>query len=75
MKRAALAYALDGRVLARNALIAALVGSVLNVVNLSALIAKDGWTGGLLLRGAANYLIPFLVSTASAVANRGPRRP
>ncbi|TBR20952.1 HEAT repeat domain-containing protein [bacterium] len=68
--REAVAYALSPRVLFRNAAIAAGIGSVLVAVNLSGRIRAEGWTAELLLRGAFNYVIPFVVSTVSAAANR-----
>lgn len=65
-----LSHAFTRPVLIRNGFIALAVGTVLVTANLSGRIAEEGWTSALLLQAAFNYLVPFIVSTLSAAANR-----
>lgn len=72
--REALVYAARPVVLRRSASISLLVGTILSAANQGEVILRGPWTAGLLAKVAFNYLVPFVVSSASAVANR-ERRP
>ena len=65
--------AVEPKVLRTNALIAALIGVVLSVANQFELIRAGVLSGRLLAKLAANFAIPFIVSTLSAVLNRPPQ--
>ncbi len=66
-------YVLSGDVLKRNLLIALAVGSLLSLTNQLDVILNRGFTGGLVMKIAFNFLIPFCVSSASALLNRNRR--
>ncbi len=66
-------YALRGRVLKRNFLIAVIVGTLLTMANQFDLIVRGSVHADLLAKVCFNFLIPFVVSSVSAYANRcGP---
>jgi hypothetical protein len=66
-------YAFSGRVFQRNLLIAVIVGSLLTVANQFDVILRSPIHAGLLVKMCVNFIIPFLVSSISAYANRcGP---
>jgi hypothetical protein len=54
--------------LKRSLLIAAIVGTILSIVNQASVIAKGESTTLTWLRVAANYVVPFIVSNAGALA-------
>lgn len=72
--REALVFAARPLVLRRSASIALLVGTVLSAANQGETVLRGPWTAGLLAKVVFNYLVPFVVSSASAAANR-ERRP
>jgi hypothetical protein len=61
---------LSPRVLKRNLLIAALVGSLLSLVNQYDVLRGASFTSPLFVKLLFNYLIPFAVSSLSAAVNR-----
>ena len=66
-------YALSGRVFTRNLVIALIVGSLLTVANQFDVILRGQVHAGLLVRICFNFVVPFVVSSVSAYANRcGP---
>lgn len=72
--REALAYAARPAVLRRSASIALFVGAVLSAANQGDVMLRGPWTARLCAKIAFNLLVPFLVSSASAAANRERRR-
>lgn len=68
--REALAYAARPAVLRRSASIALVVGAVLSAANQGEIILRGPWTLGLLAKIGFNGLVPFIVSSVSAAANR-----
>jgi hypothetical protein len=68
--RGALAYATRPAVLRRSAVIALIVGTLLSAGNQGGIILRGPWTMGLLAKIAFNCLVPFIVSSVSAAANR-----
>jgi hypothetical protein len=69
----AVGYAFSGRVFQRNLLIALVVGSLLTLANQFDVILRSPVHAGLLAKMCLNFVIPFLVSSFSAYANRcGP---
>jgi putative flippase GtrA len=69
-KRDTLAYSFRGRVLKRNLIIALVVGIVLSVANQFDVLLTQPWTPRLGVKIFFNFLIPFVVSSASAWVNR-----
>lgn len=66
-------YVFSGRVFKRNVLIALLVGALLTLTNQSDVILRGPMHRNLLVKIGLNFLIPFVVSSVSAYANRcGP---
>jgi hypothetical protein len=65
-----LRYLLSGDVLKRNLLIALTVGSLLTLANQMDVILSGRFTARLATKIAFNFLIPFCVSSASALLNR-----
>jgi hypothetical protein len=63
-------YVLSGDVLKRNLLIALAVGSLLSLTNQLDVILNRGFTARLVMKIIFNFLIPFCVSSASALLNR-----
>jgi hypothetical protein len=63
-------YVLSGDVLKRNLLIALAVGSLLSLTNQLDVILNRGFTARLVMKIVFNFLIPFCVSSASALLNR-----
>ena len=63
-------YALSGAVLKRNLLIALMVGSLLSLTNQLDVILNGGFTARVVMKIVFNFLIPFCVSSASALLNR-----
>lgn len=70
----ALAYAARPAVLRRSISIALIVGAVLSAANQGGLILRGPWTMGLFAKIVFNCLVPLIVSSVSAAANR-ERRP
>ncbi len=68
--RHALAYLFRGRVLRRNLIITLVVGIVLSVANQFEVLLTQAWTPRLGVKIFFNFLIPFVVSSASAWVNR-----
>jgi hypothetical protein len=69
----AIGSALSGRVFRRNLLIALVVGILLTLANQSDVIVRGQVHAGLFVKICFNFLIPFVVSSVSAYANRcGP---
>lgn len=71
--REMLLYAMHPAVLRRSALIALVVGGVLSTVNQGGIILRGPWTASLFAKIVFNCLVPFIVSSISAVANREKR--
>ncbi|MDX6770160.1 MAG: hypothetical protein SF051_11560 [Elusimicrobiota bacterium] len=69
-----LAYAARPAVLRRSVSIALLVGAVLSAANQGGLLLRGPWTWGLYAKIAFNFLVPFIVSSVSAAANREKKR-
>jgi hypothetical protein len=66
-------YMLGPRVLKRNLVIALIVGSLLTVANQYDVISRSPIFPTLLVKICFNFVIPFVVSSVSAYANRyGP---
>ncbi len=66
-------YSFSGRVFKRNLLIALLVGALLTLANQFDVILRGPAHGSLVVKICLNFLIPFVVSSVSAFANRcGP---
>jgi hypothetical protein len=63
-------YVLSGDVLKRNLLIALAVGSLLSLTNRLDVILNRGFTARLVMKIVFNFLIPFCVSSVSALLNR-----
>lgn len=63
-------YICHWTVLRRNLVIACLVGSLLSIVNQGAFILEGSASYAVIAKIAANYLIPFSVSSISAAVNR-----
>ncbi len=63
-------YVLSGDMLKRNLLIALAVGSLLSLTNQLDVILNRGFTPRLVMKIVFNFLIPFCVSSASALLNR-----
>jgi hypothetical protein len=63
-------YVLRGQVLRRNLVMALIVGSLLTVANQYDLILQNSIHAILLTKICLNFAIPFVVSSASAYANR-----
>ncbi len=69
----AIRYAVSGRVFKRNLLIALIVGILLTLANQVDVILHGPVHAGLLMKICLNFVIPFVVSSVSAYANRcGP---
>ncbi|MBS4728240.1 nitrate/nitrite transporter NrtS [Mycobacterium sp. SM1] len=74
--RQAMALFARGRTVRTATPTAALVGTVLSLVNQGAIIAGGHADGGTWLRVAVNYLVPFCVASVGYLsAHRTPRRP
>lgn len=69
-KLGAIRYAAQPFVLRRSALIAFVVGILLTAANHLDTLMSHPFTGRLAVKMAFNFLIPFLVSSASAAVNR-----
>ncbi len=68
-----ISYVSGPRVLKRNLVIALIVGSLLTVANLYGVISRSPISTTLLVKICFNFVIPFVVSSVSAYANRrGP---
>jgi hypothetical protein len=68
-----ISYSLAGRVFRRNLIIALIVGSLLTVANQFDVILRGPVHGSLLMKICFNFVVPFVVSSVSAYANRcGP---
>ncbi len=66
-------YVLGPRVLKRNLVIGLIVGILLTLANQFDVISHGSIHGSLLVKVCFNFLIPFVVSSVSAYANRcGP---
>ena len=66
-------YSFTGRVFKRNLLIAVIVGILLTVANQFDVILRGPIHASLLVKICLNFVIPFVVSSVSAYANRcGP---
>lgn len=66
-------YVLGPQVLKRNLVIALIVGSLLTVANQYDVISRSPISTTLLVKICFNFVIPFVVSSVSAYANRcGP---
>lgn len=65
----ALRYAFSRRVITRNCCIALVVGCVLTTVNQFDVLFSEPFTLLLGMKIFANFLIPFVVSSTSAVVN------
>lgn len=65
------AYAFSGCLVKRNSLIALFVGCILSLINQYDALARHVFTSKLALQLILNFMIPFTVSTVSAVVNRG----
>ncbi len=63
-------YVLSGAVLKRNLLIALAVGSLLSLTNQLDVIVNRGFTPRVVVKIIFNFLIPFCVSSVSALLNR-----
>jgi hypothetical protein len=61
---------LPGSVLKRNLLIALAIGSLLSLTNQLDVIVNRGFTPRLVMKIIFNFLIPFCVSSVSALLNR-----
>ncbi len=69
----AIRYALSGRVFRQNVLIALIVGILLTLANQFDVILRGPMHAGLFVKIWFNFLVPFVVSSVSAYANRcGP---
>ncbi len=66
----AVQYALSKRVFGPNLMIASVVGTLLTIANQFDVILRGPVHSGLFVKIGFNYLIPFLVSSVSAYANR-----
>lgn len=66
-------YVLSGDVLKRNLLIALAVGLLLSLTNQLDVILNRGFTARLVMKILFNFLVPFCVSSASALLNRNRR--
>jgi hypothetical protein len=61
---------MQGQVLTHSFTIAVIVGTFLSAINQGDVIARGPLTPLLAFRIFMNYLVPFIVSSASAAANR-----
>jgi len=68
--RGTLAYLFCGVVPRRNLIIALVVGVLLSVANQFDVLLVQSWTPRLRVKIFFNFLIPFVVSSASAWVNR-----
>lgn len=66
----ALKFVLSGEVLRRNLMVALVVGCVLSIANQLDVILNQPFTFRIGLKLLFNFLIPFIVSSASAAINR-----
>lgn len=57
--------------LKRTLLIACMVGSLLNMLNLGGDLVRAAWTSSLAVKVTLNYLIPFAVSNVGLLARQG----
>lgn len=71
--RGALAYAVRPAVLRRSTSIALIVGTLLSAANQGGIILCGPWTAALFAKIVFNCLVPFIVSSVSAAANREKR--
>jgi hypothetical protein len=69
----AVVYASRPATLRRSALIALIVGVLLSAANQGGIILRGPWTEGLFAKIVFNCLVPFIVSSVSAAANREKR--
>ena len=74
LRRAAgIRHVLSGGMLKRSLLIALVVDSLLSLTNQLAVILNRGFTPRLMMKIVFNFLIPFCVSSVSALLNRNCR--
>lgn len=66
----ALAYIFSRRVLRKSLILAAIVGSLLSLVNQTDVVLRDGLTLRTAIKLLMNFLIPFMVASVSAAMNR-----
>lgn len=66
----AICYALSRRVVARNSLLAVLVGCLLTLTNQLDVLLTQAFSFRMAMKVFFNFLIPFVVSSASAALNR-----
>lgn len=71
--RGALAYATRSAVMRRSASISLIVGTLLSAANQGGIILRGPWSMGLFAKIVFNFLVPFIVSSVSAAANREKR--
>lgn len=64
-------FVFSRNVLRRNLLIALIVGCILSLANQYDVIGRTAVNARLVLKIFFNFLIPFIVSSASAAVNRG----
>jgi hypothetical protein len=69
----ALAYALSWDVAKKSLAIAAIVGCLLSLANQGDVLLSQPFTGRIGIKLFLNFLIPFTVSSVSAVLNRPSR--
>jgi hypothetical protein len=65
-----LPYLLQPDVLKRNLMIAVIVGTLLTIINQLDVVLREGLSFRLATKIVANFAIPFLVSSSSALINR-----
>ncbi|MGE5324477.1 MAG: hypothetical protein ACM3SW_16545 [Actinomycetota bacterium] len=64
-------FVFSRNVLRRNLLIALIVGCILSLANQYDVIGRTPLSARLVLKIFFNFLVPFIVSSASAAVNRG----
>lgn len=71
----AIPYALTGSVLKHSVITSLFVGCILSLLNEGDVLFKGRPTSRILMKIGMNFVVPFLVSSISAVANRCIRFP
>lgn len=66
----ALAYIFSRRVVRKSLILAAVVGTLLSLVNQADVLLRDGLTPRTAIKLFMNFLIPFAVASVSAALNR-----
>ncbi|OFW37634.1 MAG: hypothetical protein A3J28_07475 [Acidobacteria bacterium RIFCSPLOWO2_12_FULL_60_22] len=69
----ALAYIFSRRVARKSAILAAIVGSLLSLVNQADVLLREQVNARIAVKILFNFLVPFVVASVSALLNRNAR--